>query len=266
MKTDQYGLFRSDIGYIEGIKSISDRYVPHTTDDVVALTEAASAAFDDNVTVKCGFRRGHYVTLGPSDTERREIANKKDGVFPRFMLRAGFDGKSFGATLGYFRDLCANLSMMRTISSTTVSIRHTSGLRDAMDELVETFQALKGSWDDLTGAMERMQQRQVNMTEYIDQIFGVPKDDASTSALTRHENRTAKIFRRLRREYQTLEGRMFPDDNNVNVWLAYNAVQGYVQHDASRKNGLTNDFERIISSSNDPKVRAAEELARDLAA
>ena len=30
MKTDQYGLFRSDTGYIEGVKSISGRYVPHT--------------------------------------------------------------------------------------------------------------------------------------------------------------------------------------------------------------------------------------------
>jgi hypothetical protein len=129
-----------------------------------------------------------------------------------------------------------------------------------MDELVETFQALKGSWDDLTGAMERMQQRQVNMTEVINSVFGVPEDDASKNKVSRHVKLTEQIFRRLRREYQTLEGRMFPDDNMVNGWLAYNAVQGYVQHDATRKTGFGDDFQRILGSMNSGEVRKAESL------
>ena len=32
LPTDQYGLFRSDTGYIKGVKSVTSRYVPHTTD------------------------------------------------------------------------------------------------------------------------------------------------------------------------------------------------------------------------------------------
>ena len=53
MSTDQYGLFRSDTGYLTGVKSISSQYVPHTTDDVCALVEAASVAFDGDLDLKC---------------------------------------------------------------------------------------------------------------------------------------------------------------------------------------------------------------------
>ena len=43
MSTDQYGLFRSDTGYIEGVKSISSRYVPHSASGGCALVGAAWA-------------------------------------------------------------------------------------------------------------------------------------------------------------------------------------------------------------------------------
>jgi len=46
----------------------------------------------------------------------------------------------------------------------------------------------------------------------------------------------------------------------VSAWEAYNAVQGYVQHDASRK-GSPSDFSRIIGASRDMSVKKAETLA-----
>ena len=71
MKTDQYGLFRSTDGYIDGVKSISSRYVPHSTDDVCALVEAASEAWDGEVECKTHWSRGHYVNIQPTKAERR---------------------------------------------------------------------------------------------------------------------------------------------------------------------------------------------------
>lgn len=263
VETDQYGLFRSDTGYIEGLKSISDRYVPHTTDDVLAITEAASVAFDDNVSVKCHFNQGHYVSVAPSDSQRRQIIKDRDNVFPRFMIRAGFDGKAFGASMGYYRDLCSNLSMMRTVSKTSVSIRHTSGLRTRMDELIDTFQTLDASWESLTEAIASMNSREVIMTEFLDQIYGQPDAD-SKRGVTVHKNRTEAIFRRLYREHAATEATEFPADFKVNAWLAYNAVQGYVQHDATRKTGFKGEFSRIIAANNDRAVRTAEKLALGL--
>ena len=39
MTTPWYGLFRSDNGRVVGNGSVTDRYVPHSSDDVMALTE-----------------------------------------------------------------------------------------------------------------------------------------------------------------------------------------------------------------------------------
>ena len=44
MPTPHFGLFRSDNSECVG-KSVSARYVPHNTDDILAITEAAAEAF-----------------------------------------------------------------------------------------------------------------------------------------------------------------------------------------------------------------------------
>ena len=46
----------------------------------------------------------------------------------------------------------------------------------------------------------------------------------------------------------------------VSSWEAYNAIQGYAQHDASRKRNPS-DFDRILLSMNDKYVKSAEVLA-----
>jgi len=47
----------------------------------------------------------------------------------------------------------------------------------------------------------------------------------------------------------------------VSAWEAFNAVQGYVQHDAQAKKGFKSDFARILRASSDRYVLAAETLA-----
>ena len=115
LPTDQYGLFRSDTGYLNGVKSVSPRYVPHTTDDVCALVDAAGEAFDGEIACDTHFRNGHYVSIAPTAEQRRSIFKDRDtdNVWPRVMINAGYDGKAFTATMGYFRDACSNLAMMR---------------------------------------------------------------------------------------------------------------------------------------------------------
>ena len=46
----------------------------------------------------------------------------------------------------------------------------------------------------------------------------------------------------------------------VSGWEAFNAIQGYVQHDASAKTGHNSDFARILRASEDHYVRNAENL------
>ncbi len=274
LKTDQYGLFRSDTGYLNGVKSVSPRYVPHTTDDVCALVDAAGEAFDGEIACQTHFRNGHYVSIQPTAEDRRSIFKDRDtdNVWPRVMINAGYDGKAFTATMGYFRDACSNLAMMRMVSGTTVSIRHTSGLRSNMDELIATLETLKNSWSTLTDVIDRLESTEVRMTDFLNQIYGQPSPEqlalAATGqavrAVTTHQNRTEAIWKRLNKE-RNITGRPAMVET-VSAWEAYNAIQGFVQHDAQAKEGFKGDFDRILRASNSKEVRDAEKLALELAA
>lgn len=258
LKTPLYGLFRSDTMEFVG-KPCSKHYVAHQSDDVLALVESAGEAFEGVGDVQCHFRDGHYVSIAPSRDQRRAIYGSADNIFPRFIVNAGYDGRAFSAIMGFYRDACSNLAMMRQVSGTSVSIRHGSGLREKMDDLIQTFSALRESWATLGDVIAELQSREVRMTDFLDQVYGQPDPD-SKRGVTVHKNRTEAIFRRLSRERFTTGRGAMDSQFNVSAWEAYNAVQGYVQHDASRK-GSPSDFARVIAASNDGAVKKAEGLA-----
>ena len=260
MSTPLYGLFRSDTSTLVGSKSVTSRYVPHTTDDVIALSEAADTAFDGDIDVRCHFRNGHYVDVKPNREDRLAVYGTQDNIWPRVMIRAGYDGESFRASLGYYRDACRNLAMMSMVSGTSVSIRHTSSLRGRMDELIATFNTLKNSWSNLTDVVQDMQSREVVLSDFLNELYPQP-EQAEGRAVTVHRNRTESIVRRVMRERLTTNRPAMGQDFRISAWEAYNAVQGFVQHDAQARKGFTGEFDRIIRAANDQTVRKAERLA-----
>ena len=273
MSTPLYGLFRSDNSSLVGSKSVTGRYHPHTTDDVCALVDAAGEAFDGDIDCKTHFRNGHYVNIMPTAEKRTAIYNEtdSDNIFPRIIINAGYDGKAFSATMGYYRDACSNLAMMRQVNGTTVSIRHTSGLRGHMDSLIAAFNTLKDSWGNLTTVIRSLESQEVRMADFLNEIYPQPSAEqvalANTGqavrAVTSHENRTKAIWKRLNVE-RTRTGR--PQmTNTVSAWEAYNAIQGYVQHDAQAKEGFKGEFDRILRASNSADVRKAEKLVLAMA-
>lgn len=272
MPTDQFGLFRSDNGYINGVSSITARYVPHSTDDVCALVEAAADAFTGDIECKTHWRKGHYVSIAPAVAERRSIYGTADNIFPRIIIRAGYDGQAFTGTMGYYRDACDNMAMMRRVAGTCVSIRHTSGLRPRMTELIDTFGQLKDGWEHLANVAENLQSTEVRMTDFLDKIYGTPTQEqqalvqagGKVRAVTTHENRTKAIWKRLNDERVRTNRPQLVD--SVSAWEAFNAIQGYVQHDAQAKKGFTGNFDRILRAANDKSVRLAEKLVLELAA
>lgn len=264
MKTGVYGLFRDDTGAFVGSGSVSNKYTPHTSEDVIALAEAAQHAFDDDIVPDCHFRDGHYVTISPNDSYRRSIYGTSDNIFPRVVIRAGLDKESFRATMGFYRDACMNLAMLRMVEGTTVTIRHTSGLRAQMNELIEQFSVLKQSWGNIETAVRHMQSRDVLLNEFLDAVYGQP-DQNKPSAVTRHENRTKAIMNRVLDERMKTGRPLMGGNFQVSAWEAFNAVQGYAQHVAPTR-GSVDDFDRILRA-NDPSssigkhVAKAEELA-----
>jgi hypothetical protein len=277
MSTDQYGLFRSDTGYIEGVKSISSRYVPHSTDDVCALVEAASEAlFEGEVECKTHWNRGHYVSIKPTQDRRVQIYGTKDNIFPAVVIRGGFDGKGFHANMGLFRDACQNLEMLRRVAGANVSIRHSSGLRDRMNYLVDTFGNLEEGWQNTVAACQTMEQRKVNFEAYVAEVFAKTQPsesdfqaaeadpNAKIRSVTVWKKRVEAISKRVKHELASTRDRVVAADSavgEVSAWLAFNAVQGYFQHDAQAKQGHKSNFARILRASTDPCVKIAEEIA-----
>ncbi len=107
----------------------------------------------------------------------------------------------------------------------------------------------------------------MRMVEFLDQIYGRPTDEqlnlAATGqavrAVTMHKNRTEAIWKRLNSE-RVRTGRPTMTNDTVSAWEAFNAIQGYVQHDARAKKGFKSEFARIIRAANDPAVRQAEQM------
>ena len=263
MVTPCYGLFRddrTDASAFLGSSSVTDRYLPHTTDDVLALCESVDVVFGGTADVSCHFDQGHYVQIQPSVDMRREIYGTKDNIFPRFLIKGGYGGNggSFSCAIGMFVDKCSNMHIMRSVKSTVVSIRHTSGLRSKMDDLIDTVKNLKDGWENLFAAVERMEQNKVNLAEFLNSIYGMPSEEelalAASGTLVRkvtiHQNRTQDIISRIIKE-RNITGRnggILHLDEAVTGWEAFNAVQWFTQHKASRRTGA-NDFSRILSAN-----------------
>ena len=260
MKTDLFGLFRSDNCEHVG-RACKKGYVPHQTEDIVALAEAAQEAFDGDIEVECHFRDGHYVDIQPTAEKRVSVYGTADNIWPRVILRAGYDGRAFKATMGYFRDACENLAMLQTVKEATVSIRHSRNLRGQMDSLIDSFSELKNGWSDITDVVAIMEQKRVNMLDFMKELYGEP-DESSKNAMTRHQNRTEAIFLRLQNEQRKTGRQLMTSSNNweVSGWEAYNAIQGYVQHDAPGRQSHSGMFDRILRAASDKAVLEAERM------
>jgi hypothetical protein len=135
-----------------------------------------------------------------------------------------------------------------------------------MDQLIATFSTLKQGWENIAATALRLQDREVRMVDFLDQIYGRPTTEqlalAATGqavrAVTVHQHRTEAIWNRLNSERERTGRPKLAD--KVSAWEAYNAIQGFVQHDAQAKEGFKSEFARILRASNDAFVRKAEEL------
>ena len=120
----------------------------------------------------------------------------------------------------------------------------------------------------LSDVILHLQNSEVQMIDFLNEIYPQPDDDASKRGVTVHRDRTETIFRRLQDErYRTGRDRLQAADGfTVSAWEAFNAIQGYVQHDAQSKTGFKSDFDRILRASRDANVRKAESMVLALVA
>jgi hypothetical protein len=263
LRTPHYGLFRSDNGQAVGV-ACRKGYEPHTVDDMCTLVEAAADSFGGNGNARCLFSDGHYVTVEPSAEYRRSIFGTADNIWPRLIIRAGYDGRCFSANLGFYRDACRNLAMSRSEgNAVTANIRHTCQLRSKLDELRRTFARLAAGWNGVVETAQRMDSRQVNLADFLKQVYPLA-NDATERTRRMAERRVESIVTRIIRERQVTSRPALRVGGDgaamVSAWEAFNGVQGYVQHDMSR-HGRPDAYTRAVIALDDPAVSRALELA-----
>ena len=132
-----------------------------------------------------------------------------------------------------------------------------------MDELIKTFGTLRHGWAAVEAAVDTLENRRVNMVEFLRQVYGEPNAETGRAA-TMHKNRTEAIFNRLYSERMRAGRGQLTGDFVVTAWEAYNAVQGYVQHEATR-HGNVSEMGRIVLASDDAAVARAERVAFEMA-
>ena len=258
MPTPYYGLFKSDDG--ECLNAVSDKYYVHTTDDVVALTEAAQTAFDDSVTVSAYWRKGHHITIQPSADQRRSVFGTKDNVFPRFLLHAGYNDTPISCSLGFWRDACSNLCRLRSVSGTHTSIKHLGSARGRMDELISVFQGLKEGWATLTETIAHMEAKKVSLVDFLQAVYPI-KEEATQAAITRQKNTIRDIFKRVQDERWKTGRPSILGSFEVSAFEAFQGVHGNVFWSDKKGKGVSNELARFLNAERSQFVARAESLA-----
>ena len=269
MPTKHCGLFRSDNAECVG-HAVTAQYHPHTTDDVCALVEAASAAFNGTAKIETHWNSGHFVKVSPDNDWKRSVYDDRypgsgrhairrdsDILFPVLLIEASYNGRAFIVKLGYERLICRNTASIPVKGqSITRSIRHSAALRGRMDDLIQDMSSVVSSTDNMMDAIDNAQRTRVNFADFLREVYPMA-DDATANIRNRHDRRIEKIVRRLQIERSNL-GQPNGDLRNATAWEAYNAVQGYVQHDASRKKNPTASDRMMLSLADNAVARAAE--------
>lgn len=275
MSTPHYGLFRSDTQECVG-RPCAKGYVPHSTDDVCVIAEAVETVFGGcESRVETHFNNAHYVQICPTHEFRRDVfrgshGNRNiaevdskltpDSIWPRVVIRAGYDATSFRCTIGMYRDLCENMTMLQSSTETETRIRHDRNLRGRMDSLVEQLQGLHAGWESVYDIAMQMDRREVIVADFLHQLYGSPEETASVRARTYHRTRTDAILNRLVREYAAT-GRDLQqvESGRSTGWMLFNAVQGFSQHSQRR---LSDDrMARVFAADRDSYVKQAADLA-----
>lgn len=262
MKTDLYGCFRSDTCENVG-GAVKKNYLCHTLDDMKALAIAGMTGFD-GAQLRCSWNRGHCLIIEPTKEYRRAVYGTQDAIFPRAIIKAGFGGlKGVDGFAGLHRDACLNLMRLRVAGKVVrMKIKHTTGLMDKINSLVQEFQRLLQSWNGIVDQAVEMNSRELDFRSFIREVYPMPEAPTPRQIVT-YDDRILAVIRRVEKERKGF-GRLNSSLAKATAWEAYNAIQGYEQHDA-RRHGRMDYYQRAFLAMETPAVDRAYDLALQMA-
>lgn len=235
--------------------SVKKNYVPHSRNDIVTLCDAAKEAFGGQIKIATTFKDGHFVSIQPTDQYRRSIFGT-DTINPRMIIQAKCGGGAFRASLGWYRDVCRNLTWLKSVAVVSESIRHSANLPQKHAELVETFGIVANGWENTVEYLKVMDDRQVRVSAVLAELMGERPDKGR--AQTIFDRKVSAIDSILVKE-RMKTGKSGRPATEATAWELFNAIQGYSQHQKTR-HGNPTEIERAAIAGSDLEVSKAEQL------
>lgn len=219
-------------------------------DQAITAFKAVRAMGGDDIEMRANFHKGYYVSFAQRiENSRRKFMFENDVIFPAYNFRFSYDSTSSGDGGGK-RFICSNLVTTKTVAGFHFSVRHTKNMGEKMITIENGIAKIAQNWDTFLDYCESMGKKSVDLFKFYSEIYGDKPD--SKRGVTVWQNRFEAIESRLNRESHKL------GISPSNGWLVFNAIQGYLSHDATRKEGEF--LVRSDLANGSPELAKAESL------
>lgn len=185
------------------------------------LVEAKLVALETAGSLKNGRRVWILAKILGVDTA--EVA-KNDALIPYVLLSNSHDGKT-AVRLGFtpIRVVCANTlaAAQNSGASKLIRVTHTAKVLENIQALRDTMNFVKADFEATLDSYRFLASRDINsadLEKYVRKVFNLPAAE--------DEGRYPKSLMRSKA--------LFEQETARNWWTAYNAVQGFMQHEQGR--------------------------------
>ena len=219
-------------------------------DQAITAFKAVRSMGGDDIEMRANFHKGYYVSFAQKIEHRnRRFMFENDVLIPSYNFRFSYDSTSNGDG-GAKRIVCSNLITTRKIAGFHFSVRHTKNMGEKMIAIENGIAKIAQNWEAFMEYCEAMAKTSFDLVKFYAEIYGDKPD--SKRGVTVWQNRLEAIEKRLRGESSKL------GISPTNGWLIFNAIQGYLSHDATRKEGEFLVRSDLANSS--PELAKAESL------
>ena len=223
-------------------------------DQSIIAYKAVKAMGADTVRMSFSFNKGYNVAFTVTkdwDTATRKFMFANDIMFPEYRFSMSYTSTHRGNG-GSHRIICSNLLTTAMVAGLNFSIRHTKNMGEKLNDINEGVAAIANNYPKFLEYCEAMGKRVVNPVDFYTALYGSKPVEAG-----RGQTVWTKRYDAIKDRLDSESSKLGIDRNNA--WLVFNAVQGYLQNDTTRK--VDDYISRGLDTAANPILAKAEHLA-----
>lgn len=218
------------------------------TDQAIAAYKTLRCMGSDCVEMSAHFHNGYHISFTQKiEYSQRRFMFENDIVIPWFNLSIPYNA-CFTGNGGGKRIVCSNLFTTKHVAKFHFSLRHTKNMGERLIGVEKGIQAIAGNWDAFIEHCNTLARKSVSLDAFYEHVYGEKPD--TKRGITVWNDRKAEIRARIDSEANKLG--LSPN----NAWLVFNGLQGYLQHDTTRK--AEHDLILASQANNSPALARGE--------